>query len=90
MKKKGFSVLGLSSAHSWPAGTNGNVGIVGAAEGIEIVQMGVTTMVLQVLKGRQGGAFILKIVRGPCIEGLIVGLGGRIGPWFQAHHDADK
>jgi len=34
------------------------VGIVGAAEGIEIVQMGVTMMVLQVLKGRQGGAFI--------------------------------
>jgi len=34
------------------------MGIVGAAEGIEIVQTGVTAMVLQVLKGRQGGAFI--------------------------------
>jgi len=36
---------------------------MGAAEGIEIVQVGVAMMVLQVLKGRQGGALNLSGTR---------------------------
>jgi len=61
MKKKGGPTPGSvihTNRFPWPAGTDENVGIVGATEGIEVVQMGVTTMVLEVLKGRQGGAFV--------------------------------
>ena len=39
------------------AGTNRNVRVMGAAESIKIVQVGISAMVLQVLNGCQSGAF---------------------------------
>ena len=48
----------------WSAGTNGNVGIMGAVEGIKVIQMGITAVVLQVLEGCQGGAFAQEFVGG--------------------------
>ena len=39
-----------------PAGTDGNMRIMGAEKSIKIVQVGITAMVLQVFHGRQSGA----------------------------------
>jgi len=62
-----------------PAGTNGYVGVVCAAEGIKVVQMGIPPVSFQVLEGSQAGAFTQELVGGPGVEGFVVGLGGRGG-----------
>ena len=81
--------------HRFPrsAGTNGDVHVMSAAESIKVIQVGIPTMILQVLKGCQDGALVQKLVGGPCIEGFIIGLGGlgwrtRLG--VRARHGVNK
>ena len=52
--------------HRFPrsARTNGDVRVVSAAEGIKVIQVGVPTVILQVLKGCQAGALVQKLVGG--------------------------
>jgi len=46
--------------HRFPrsAGTNGDVRVMCAAESIKVIQVGIPTMILQVLKGCQAGALV--------------------------------
>ena len=60
--------------HRFPRSARTNV--VSAAEGIKVIQVGVPTVILQVLKGRQAGSLVQKLVGGPGIESFIIGLGG--------------
>ena len=82
MKKKGVPFLGLSSKTNRfprPAGTDGYVGVVCAAEGVKVVQMGIPPVSFQVLEGSQAGAFTQELIGGPGVERFVVGFGGRRG-----------
>ena len=75
------------------AGTNRDVRVMSAAESIKVVQVGIPTMILQVLKGCQAGTLVQKLVGSPCIEGFIVGLwglGGRTRLGVRARHGVNK
>ena len=84
--------------HRFPrsAGTNGDVRVMSGEESIKVIQVGIPTMILQVLKGCQASALVQKLVGGPCIEGFIIGLGGlgglggrtRLG--VRARHGVNK
>ena len=83
----------MKNRFSRPAGTDGYVGIVCAAEGVQVVQVGVPTMSFQVLEGSQAGAFAQELVGGPWVEGFVVGLGGRGGGIrlrVRARHGVNK
>ena len=60
--------------HRFPrsARTNGDVRVMSAAEGIKVIQVGIPTVILQVLKGCQAGALVQKLVGGPGIESFMI------------------
>jgi len=62
-----------------PAGTDGYVSVVSAAESVKVVQVGIPTMSFQVLEGSQVGTLVQELVGGPWVEGFVVGLGGLRG-----------
>jgi len=67
--------------------TDGDMRIMGLAEGVEVIQPQLTQMILYVLSGSQGGAFDQELVRSPWIKGLVVNpWGRRIGRYFGTWH----
>jgi len=52
--------------------TDGDVRIMGFAEGVEVIQPQVTQVILHVLNSSQGGAFVQELVRSPWIKGLVM------------------
>jgi len=67
--------------------TDGDMRIMGFAEGVEVIQPQVTQMILYVLNSSQGGAFVQELVRSPWIKGLVMNpWGRRIGRCFCACH----
>ena len=45
--------------------TDGDMRIMGFAEGVEVIQLQVTQMILYILSSSQGGAFVQELVRSP-------------------------
>jgi len=56
--------------------TNEDMGIMGFAEGVEVIQAQVTQMILYIFNSSQIGAFVQELVGSPRIKGLVVDLGG--------------
>ena len=76
-----------------PAGTDGYVNIVSAAESVKVIQVGIPTMSFQVLEGSQAGTLVQELVGGPWVEGFVVGLGGlggRTRLCIRARHGVNK
>ena len=50
-----------------PAGTDGYVGVMSAAESVKVIQMGIPTVSFQVLEGSQAGTLVQELVGGPWV-----------------------
>jgi len=56
---------------------NEDAGIMGLVEGVEVIESGVPPVGFDVFHGGQGGALREKLIGGPAVFLLVVGLGGR-------------
>jgi len=78
-KEEGFPLsrsVVQTNRFSRPAGTDGYVDVVSAAESIKVIQMGIPAVSFQVLESGQAGTFVQKLAGGPWVGGFVVGLGG--------------
>ena len=76
-----------------PAGTDGYVSVVSAAESVKVIQVGIPTMSFQVLEGSQAGTLVQELVGDPWVVGFVVGLGGLgggIGLRVRARHGVNN